>query len=72
MRLAKLTGLEIDKLEAELKEVRAFITELKAILGSREKRMGILKDEMNEVAETFGDARRTEIIPDQSDSRWRT
>jgi len=67
MRLAKLTGLEIDKLEAELKEVRAFIKELKAILGSREKRMGILKDEMNEVAETFGDARRTEIIPDQSE-----
>ncbi|MGE0554653.1 MAG: DNA gyrase subunit A [Gemmatimonadales bacterium] len=67
MRLAKLTGLEIDKLEAELKEVRAFITELKTILGSREKRMGILKDEMNEVAETFGDARRTEIIPDQSE-----
>jgi len=67
MRLAKLTGLEIDKLEAELKEVRAFIKELKAILGSREKRMQILKDEMNEVAETFGDARRTEIIPDQSD-----
>jgi len=67
MRLAKLTGLEIDKLEAELKEVRAFIKELKGILGSREKRMGILKDEMNEVAETFGDARRTEIIPDQSE-----
>jgi len=67
MRLAKLTGLEIDKLEAELQEVRAFIKELKGILGSRERRMGILKDEMTEIAETFGDPRRTEIIPDQSE-----
>src|SRR6476619_113280 len=43
MRLAKLTGLEIDKLEAELKEIRATISELKSILKSKEKRMGILK-----------------------------
>ena len=67
MRLAKLTGLEIDKLEAELKEVRAIIAELKGILASREKRMGILKDEMKEISDTFGDDRRTEIIPDQSE-----
>ncbi len=67
MRLAKLTGLEIEKLEAELAEVRAIIAELESILASYEKRMQILKDEMSEVAETFGDDRRTEIIPDQSD-----
>jgi len=67
MRLAKLTGLEIEKLEAELAEVRAIIAELESILASVEKRMQILKDEMAEVAETFGDDRRTEIIPDQSD-----
>jgi DNA gyrase subunit A len=67
MRLAKLTGLEIDKLEAELAEVRALIAELRAILGSRERRMAILKEEMQEVVRTFGDDRRTEIIPDQSE-----
>ena len=44
MRLAKLTGLEIEKLEAELKEVRATIKELKSILASKPKRMGILKE----------------------------
>jgi DNA gyrase subunit A len=67
MRLAKLTGLEIDKLEAELKEVRGIISELKSILKSREKRMGILKAEMAEVAKDYGDERRTEIIPDQDE-----
>ena len=67
MRLAKLTGLEIEKLEAELKEVRAIISELRAILASRDKRMQILKDEMDEVTKAFGDDRRTEIIPDQTE-----
>jgi DNA gyrase subunit A len=67
MRLAKLTGLEIDKLEAELKEVRATIAELRGILKSKEKRVRILKDEMAQVAKDYGDERRTEIIPDQSE-----
>jgi DNA gyrase subunit A len=67
MRLAKLTGLEIDKLEAELKEVRATIKELKGILSSKPKRMAILKEEMEEVAGTFGDDRRTEIVADQGE-----
>jgi len=67
MRLAKLTGLEIDKLDAELKEVRLTISELRSILKSKEKRMGILKAEMAEVAKDYGDERRTEIIPDQDD-----
>ena len=67
MRLAKLTGLEIDKLEAELKEVRATISELRGILKSKDRRMGILKSEMAEVAKDFGDDRRTEIIPDQDE-----
>jgi DNA gyrase subunit A len=59
MRLAKLTGLEIEKLQAELKEVRATIKELKSILASRPRRMNILKQEMNEVVNQFGDDRRT-------------
>ena len=67
MRLAKLTGLERDKLEAELAEVRATITELRGILASRERRMGILKEEMREVVRQFGDERRTEILADQND-----
>ena len=67
MRLAKLTGLEIEKLEAELKEVRATIKELKGILASKPKRMTILKDEMEEVGATFGDDRRTEIVADQGE-----
>jgi DNA gyrase subunit A len=61
MRLARLTGLEIEKLEEELSEVRALIAELRRILGSEEVRMGILKDELREVADKFGDERRTEI-----------
>jgi len=67
MRLAKLTGLEIEKLEEELKEVRSTIKDLKSILASKPKRMAILKEEMAEVAKTFGDERRTEILADQSD-----
>jgi DNA gyrase subunit A len=67
MRLAKLTGLEIEKLDAELKEVRATIKELKGILASKPKRMAILKEEMDEVAGTFGDDRRTEIVADQGE-----
>ncbi|MGI9040811.1 MAG: DNA gyrase subunit A [Gemmatimonadales bacterium] len=67
MRLAKLTGLEIEKLDAELKEVRATIKELKGILASKPKRMLILKGEMEEVVERFGDERRTEIVADQGE-----
>ena len=67
MRLAKLTGLEIEKLEAELKEVRATIKELKGILASKPKRMAILKEEMEEIGATFGDDRRTEIVADQGE-----
>jgi DNA gyrase subunit A len=67
MRLAKLTGLEIEKLEAELKEVRALIKELKGILASKDRRMKILKEEMADVARTFGDERRTEIVADQGE-----
>jgi DNA gyrase subunit A len=62
MRLARLTGLEIEKLEEELAEVRATIDDLRDILGSEERRMSILKEELAEIADKFGDDRRTEII----------
>ncbi len=61
MRLARLTGLEIEKLEEELAEVRATIADLEDILASRTRRMTILKDELQEMADKFGDERRTEI-----------
>jgi DNA gyrase subunit A len=67
MRLAKLTGLEIDKLEAELKEVRAIIKDLRTLLGSREKRMALLKSELQQIAAKFGDERRTEITSDEGE-----
>ncbi|MDT8370013.1 MAG: DNA gyrase subunit A [Longimicrobiales bacterium] len=61
MRLSRLTGLEMEKLETELAEVRATIAELEEILGNREKRMEIIAEELHEVAATHGDERRTEI-----------
>ena len=64
MRLARLTGLEIEKLDAELKDVRAFIKEMQSILASKPKRMGILKSELEDLAKEFGDERRTEIVGD--------
>jgi len=67
MRLAKLTGLERDKLEEELTEVRAAIAELRSILESRERRMAIMKGELLVVRETFGDERRTEIVGDEGE-----
>ena len=67
MRLARLTGLEVSKLKAELKEVRALIKELKAILASKKRRMTIVKKELDEVAERYGDDRRTEIAAEITD-----
>lgn len=62
MRLARLTGLEIEKLEAELAEVLATIEDLQDILDSHERRMSILKGELQEMSDKFGDNRRSEII----------
>ncbi|HYC52967.1 MAG TPA: DNA gyrase subunit A [Gemmatimonadaceae bacterium] len=67
MRLARLTGLEIEKLEAELKEVRARIKELKELLASKPKRMKLLKDELSDAARKYGDDRRSEITSDEGE-----
>jgi DNA gyrase subunit A len=67
MRLAKLTGLEIEKLEEELAEVRGVIAALRQLLGSREERMALLKSELETVGQRFGDERRTEITSDQGE-----
>ena len=63
MRLQKLTGLEVDKVVAEYREVIKVIAHLRGILDSRSQRMEIIKTELLEVQEQYGDERRTEIIP---------
>jgi DNA gyrase subunit A len=67
MRLARLTALEIDKLDGELQEVRALIKDLKGILASRDRRMAILKEELDELVKKFGNPRRTEIVADEGE-----
>ncbi|MFN8573801.1 MAG: DNA gyrase subunit A [Gemmatimonadaceae bacterium] len=67
MRLAKLTGLEIEKLEEELTEVRAFIKEARALLASKTARMKVLKEELQRIGDKFGDERRTEITSDEGE-----
>ena len=62
MRLRALTGLEHDKLEAERKDLESQISYLTEVLGSVDKQMQIIKDELLEMKEKYGDERRTEII----------
>lgn len=62
MRLQKLAGLERKKIEDELKEVQALIKELEGILKSVKKMLTIIKTELADVAERFGDDRRTKIV----------
>ena len=62
MRLARLTNLEMDKLDQELAQVREQIAELERILGDRQVRLDIVKDELREVADRFGDDRRSQIV----------
>ncbi|MCE2497189.1 MAG: DNA gyrase subunit A [Flavobacteriales bacterium] len=61
MRLQKLTGLERDKIKEEHAELMKTIEYLRSILDSEELRMSIIKDEMLEMKEKYGDERRTEI-----------
>jgi len=61
MRLRQLTGLEQDKLREEYEELLKTIEDLKDILEKKERRMQIIKDELAEVKEKYGDERRSEI-----------
>ncbi len=61
MRLRQLTGLEQDKLRTEYDEVIKTIADLKDILGNKDRRMQIIKDELLEVKDKYGDERRSEI-----------
>ena len=67
MRLQKLTGLEVGKVVAEYKEVIQLIAHLKGILESESQRMDIIKSELMEIRENYGDERRTEILPLDAD-----
>ncbi len=62
MRLQKLAGLERKKIEDELKEIQKLIGELEALLKSRAKIMKVVKTELMEVADKYGDDRRTKIV----------
>lgn len=62
MRLQRLTGLEREKIIDEYKQILALIAELNIILGSEKKVFEIVKNELIEIREKFGDERRTEIV----------
>ncbi|CAM3681896.1 DNA gyrase subunit A [Flavobacterium saliperosum S13] len=61
MRLRQLTGLEQDKLRAEYDEIMKLITYLKELLASKEMRMQVIKDELAEIRDKYGDERRSKI-----------
>ena len=65
MRLSQLTGLRVDQLHAEYEELERQIAYFEQILSDPELCKKVMKDELNEVKEKYGDTRRTEIIPDE-------
>jgi len=62
MRLQRLTGLERQKVEDEYQELLKLIAELKAILGDRARVLGVIRTEIAEIREAYGDERKTEIV----------
>jgi DNA gyrase subunit A len=67
MRLQRLTGLEREKLDAEFRQLCDTIDRLEAILGSEQRLMSVIKGELEEVREQFGDERRTQIVDDEGE-----
>ena len=63
MRLARLQGLEREKIDNEYTEILAFIKELEEILGSEQRVLEVIKEEISEIRDKFGDERRTSIEP---------
>lgn len=61
LRLARLTGMELDKIRDEYEEIMAIIKDLEDILSNESRRFEIIKNEMLEIKEKYGDERRTEI-----------
>jgi DNA gyrase subunit A len=67
MRLARLTGLEIEKLQEEIDQVLATIEDLEDILSNEPRRYQIIKDELQEISDKYGDERRTRLVGETSD-----
>jgi len=67
MQLRRLTGLEQEKIQAEYQQLMEKIAELESILADRQKVLNIIKQELTEDMEKFGDDRRTQIIPHQDE-----
>lgn len=67
MRLQKLTGLERDKIRDEYNEIKALIDHLRSILESEEKQLDIIKEELADIKERYGDDRRSEISLEAGD-----
>ncbi len=67
MRLRRLTGLEIEKIENELTQLRKLIAKLEGILKSEAKIIKIIREELTEVKTAFSEERRTEIVDDYDD-----
>ena len=65
MRLSQLTGLRLDQLHQEFEELMQTIKDLQEILNNPERCKEVMKEELQEVKEKYGDDRRTEIIPDE-------
>jgi DNA gyrase subunit A len=67
MRLQKLTGLEIEKLQNEYEEIKGLIASLEEILASEDKQKSIIVDELQELRQRFGDERRSVILEDTTE-----
>ncbi len=67
MRLQRLTGLEREKIENEYKELKALIAHLNELLASEPMRMEVIKTELLEIKERYGDARRTLVVHSEED-----
>jgi DNA gyrase subunit A len=67
MQLRTLTGLERDKIENELAELRKLIAELESILADEQKILNIVKDELLQLKKQYGDERRTRVVPSELD-----
>lgn len=67
MQLHRLTGLEQDKLQQEFKEILALIAQLQSILDNFEQLMQIIKEELIQIRDDFGDVRKTQIVDSRSD-----
>ena len=67
MPLRRLTALEVDKLRTELAELHELIAELQGILADPKLRWGIIREELSEIRKTYGESRRSRIVPDEGD-----